>query len=111
MSTTHTHPLTLTDAEFQHQVLDQTQPVLVDFWASWCGPCRVIAPVVDELADDFDGRVIVGKVNVDEHPNLAARYGIRSIPALLIFKAGQVVDQVVGVVPKQVLTAKLNAVI
>jgi thioredoxin 1 len=111
MSTPQTHPVTITEADFQRQILDQAQPVLVDFWAPWCGPCRVLAPVIDEIAADFDGQALVGKVNVDEQPHLAARYGIRSIPTLLIFKDGQVVDQAVGGVPKQVLAEKLRAVV
>ncbi len=100
---------TFTESGFQHDVLDSTQPVLVDFWADWCGPCHVMTPVIDELATAFDGQVTVGKVNVDDEPALAAQYGIRSIPTLLVFKDGQLVDQAVGVVPKQVLAEKLRA--
>ena len=111
MSTSQNHPVIVTEADFQRQILDQAQPVLVDFWAPWCGPCRALAPVIDEIAADFDGQALVGKVNVDEQPHLAVRYGIRSIPALLIFKDGQVVDQAVGVVPKQVLAEKLRTVV
>jgi thioredoxin 1 len=107
MTTTRTAYVTLTDDNFQPEVLHNPQPVLVDFWATWCGPCHVMGPVIDELAEEFTGRVTVGKVNVDDAPHLAAQYGIRSIPTFLVFQDGHVVDQAVGVVPKQVLVAKL----
>ncbi len=100
---------TFTETGFQQDVLDSAQPVLVDFWADWCGPCHVMAPVIDELATEFAGRVTVGKVNVDDEPALAVHYGIRSIPTLLLFKQGQVIDRAVGVVPKHALVEKLNA--
>lgn len=87
---------TLTAENFQAEVLNSTLPVLVDFWAEWCGPCKMIAPVIDELATELAGKVKVGKVNVDDHQTLAVNYGISSIPTLLIFKGGQVVDQSVG---------------
>jgi thioredoxin 1 len=109
MTTVHENYTTFTEANFRREVLENPQPVLVDFWAPWCGPCQVMAPVIDELATAFAGRATVGKVNVDEQPALAARYGIRSIPTLLIFHDGQVVDQAIGVVPKQALAAKLAA--
>jgi len=111
MTTAQTSYATFTEANFRQDVLNQAQPVLVDFWAAWCGPCRVMAPVIDDLATEFAGRASVGKVNVDDYPALAAQYGIRSIPSLLLFKKGQVVDQVVGVVPKQVLAEKLQALL
>ena len=111
MATTQQNYVTFTEATFQQDVLDSPKPVLVDFWAPWCGPCHVLAPVIDELAVEFEGQVHVGKVNVDDHPSLAVKYGIQSIPAVLIFKDGKVVDQSVGAVPKQVLTEKLRAVI
>jgi thioredoxin 1 len=111
MSATQIHHMTLTDQNFQHEVLESTQPVLVDFWASWCGPCRVMGPVVDELTEAFAGQVVVGSLNVDDFPNLAARYEIRSIPALLFFKNGRAVDQALGVVPRQVLAEKLRSLI
>lgn len=99
----------LTDSNFQSEVLESERPVLVDFWAAWCGPCRMIAPVVEELAAEYEGRAKIGKLDIDNNSQVAMQYGIRSIPTLLIFKDGQVVDQVVGVVPKNVLVDKLEA--
>jgi thioredoxin 1 len=100
----------LTDDTFDPTVTRGGEPVIVDFWAEWCGPCKAIAPVLDELAREYAGRVTVGKVNVDEHPALAARFAVRSIPTLLFFKDGQVVDQVIGMVPKTKLKEKLDKV-
>lgn len=101
--------VTLTDDNFESEVLNSSEPVLVDFWATWCGPCKMIAPVIEELAGDFAGKAKVAKLDVDSHPNSAAKFGIRSIPTLLVFKGGQVVDQIVGAVPKATLEDKLNA--
>ena len=101
--------LEITDANFKDIVLKSDKPVLVDFWATWCGPCRTIAPMVDELATEMEGRAVVGKVNVDENSDSPQTYGIRSIPALLIFKNGEVVDKLVGAVPKSQLKEKLEA--
>jgi thioredoxin 1 len=98
----------LTDANFE-QIITSDMPVLVDFWAEWCGPCKMIGPVVEELAGDYEGKAVVGKLNVDENPQTAAKFGIRSIPTLLVFKGGQVVDKQVGAVPKSVLAQKLGA--
>jgi thioredoxin len=109
MTTANTRYATFNAANFPRDVLNSLQPVLVDFWAPWCGPCRVLAPTIEELAGEFAGQATVGKVNVDDNPQLAAQYGIRSIPTVLLFKAGQVVDQTVGVVPKPVLAEKLRA--
>jgi len=100
--------VTLTTENFAAEVLQARRPVLVDFWAEWCGPCRAVGPAVEQLAAEFEGRATVGKVNVDEQPDLARRYGIRSIPSLLVFRGGQVVDQVIGAQPKSVLAAKLE---
>ena len=100
--------VTLTDANFQAEVLDSDKPVLVDFWATWCGPCRIIAPVIEELAADCEGKAIVGKVDVDHNPQVAMNFGIRSIPTLLFFKNGQVVDQLVGTASKRVLAERLE---
>jgi thioredoxin 1 len=111
MATEHDSYGTLSAAHFPRDVLNSSQPVLVDFWAPWCGPCRVLAPTIEELAVEFDGQAIVGKVNVDDNPHLAGQYGIRSIPTVLLFKKGQVVDQAVGVVPKQVSAEKLRALV
>ncbi len=104
---THDHPLTLTDANFQQVVLNSDIPVLVDFWAQWCGPCHMIAPTVEALAKEFAGRLLVGKLNVDENPRTASRYGIMSIPTLLIFKNGRVVDQIVGALPAPALRQRV----
>ena len=109
MTTTHATHATFTESNFRSEVLENPQPVLVDFWAPWCGPCHVMAPVIDELAAEFPGRATVGKVNVDEQPALAQQYGIRSIPALLVFKHGHVVEQAVGITSKQVLSTLLAA--
>ncbi len=98
----------ITDANFD-QIISSDKPVLVDFWAEWCGPCKMIGPVVEELAGDYDGKAVIGKLNVDENPQVAARFGVRSIPTLLVFKGGQVVDKQVGAVPKSVLNQKLAA--
>jgi thioredoxin 1 len=101
------HPLTLNDANFDQLVLRSELPVLVDFWAEWCGPCRMIAPTVAQLAQEFAGRAVVGKLNVDENPRTAQRFQIMSIPALYIFKKGQVVDRLIGVQPAPVLRQRL----
>ena len=101
--------VTGTDANFEDEVLNTDQPVLVDFWATWCGPCRTIAPTIEKLAADYDGRAKIVKLDVDNNPQTAMKYGIRSIPSLLFFKDGRPVDQMVGVVPERVLADKLDA--
>ncbi len=103
--------LELTDENFQREVLESSVPVLVDFWAAWCAPCRAIAPAIEELAAEFDGQAKVGKLDVESNAGVPAQYGIRSIPSLFLFKDGQVVDRVFGVVPKKVLAAKLDALV
>lgn len=103
--------LTVTEANFGETVLKADKPVLVDFWAEWCGPCRMLAPLLDELAGEYDGRAAIGKVNVDQEQGLAVQFGISGIPALLIFKNGQVVGQLVGMRPKGALKQALDSAI
>lgn len=102
-------PLEITDANFDTEVVNSDKPVLLDFWAVWCGPCKMIAPIVKELASEYDGKAKIGKLDVDNNQQTAMKFGIRSIPTLLIFKDGKVVDQIVGAVPKQQITNKLNS--
>lgn len=101
-------PVTLTDDNFQSEVLNSDKPVLVDFWAEWCGPCRMVAPIVEELATEYTGTLKVGKVDVDANQKVSMQFGVRSIPTLLIFKNGKVVDQIIGAVPKRALADKVT---
>lgn len=104
-------PVHLTDENFQTEVLQSNTPVLVDFWAAWCGPCRMIAPVIEELASEYTGKVKIGKLDVDNNQRVAMQYGIRSIPALLLFRDGKVIDQIIGAVPKSRIAEKLDSAI
>jgi thioredoxin 1 len=100
-----------TDANFDHEVLRSNQPVLVDFWAPWCGPCKMIAPIVAEISTEYAGKLKVGKLNTDDNQGVAARYGVMSIPTVMIFKNGEMVARIVGAQPKQALTGKIDAVL
>lgn len=101
----------LSAENFDQQVVSSDRPVLVDFWAEWCGPCRAIEPALKEVAADYEDRVVVGRLNVDEHPTIASRYGIRSIPSILLFQNGEVSNQIVGAVPKSSITNLLDQMI
>jgi thioredoxin 1 len=102
-------PTPVTDQDFDQEVLEADTVVLVDFWAEWCGPCKMVAPVLDDLSQEYDGKIKFTKVDVDENPETAMKYGIRSIPTMLVFKGGAPVDQVVGAVPKAVLKKRLDS--
>jgi thioredoxin 2 len=106
-----THPVTVTDATFAHEVERSPLPVLVDMWAEWCGPCRMIAPAIEQLAAELAGRVRVAKLNIDENPATPSRFGVRSIPTLLVFKDGREADRLVGAMPKQEILRRLQAFI
>jgi thioredoxin 1 len=103
--------LEITDGNFNDVVMAANQPVVVDFWAEWCGPCRMLTPVIEEMSKEYDGQAIIGKVNVDLNPNVSAQFGVRSIPTVLFIKNGEVVDKSVGAVPKATLDAKLRALL
>jgi len=103
--------LEFTDANFEELVIKSDKPVLVDFWAEWCGPCRMLTPLVNELSQEYEGKALIGKVDVDSNPGIASKYGIRNIPTILFIKGGQVVDKQVGAVPKNVLAGKLDSLL
>ena len=101
--------LEITDATFEEVVLKSDKPVVVDFWAAWCGPCRMVGPISDEVSDEYEGKAVVGKVDVDANQEFAAKYGVRNIPTILVFKGGEIVSRQVGVSPKQVYTDAIDA--
>ncbi len=103
--------LEITDANFEELVVKSDKPVMIDFWAVWCGPCRMVAPIVEEMATEYDGKAVIGKVDVDSNPNVAMKYGIRNIPTVIFVKGGEVVDKQVGAAPKQAFVSKLDAIL
>lgn len=103
--------LEITDGNFEELVLKSDKPVVVDFWAAWCGPCRMIGPIIEEMSSEYDGKAVVGKVDVDSNPGVSAQFGVRNIPTVLFIKNGEVVDKSVGAVPKAQLTQKLDALV
>ncbi|GAA0875721.1 thioredoxin [Wandonia haliotis] len=103
--------LEITDTNFEEVVMKSDKPVVVDFWAAWCGPCRMIGPVIEEMSGEYEGRALIGKVDVDQNPEVSAKFGVRNIPTVLFIKNGEVVDKSVGAVPKNQLTSKLDAIL
>ncbi|TNF45850.1 MAG: thioredoxin [Bacteroidetes bacterium] len=103
--------LEITDANFQELVMNSDKPVVVDFWAEWCGPCRMVGPIIEEMHKEYDGKAVVGKVNVDFNPGVASQFGIRNIPTILFIKNGEIVDKQVGAAPKNLFTSKLDAML
>jgi thioredoxin 1 len=103
--------LEITDVNFEEIVMNSDMPVMVDFWAEWCGPCRMLTPIVEKMSGDYDGKAIIGKVNVDENPNISAKFGVRNIPTVLFIKGGEMVDKSVGAVPEKTLTDKLDRLV
>lgn len=101
----------ITDANFDEIVLKSDKPVVVDFWAAWCGPCRMVGPIIEELAGEYEGKAVIGKVDVDQNPGVSAKFGIRNIPTIIFVKNGEIVDKSVGAVPKAQLAAKLDAIL
>ena len=101
----------ITDEKFQEVILDSDKPAIVDFWAEWCGPCRMVSPIVKELSEEYGDKIVVAKMDVDSNPNTAIKFGIRNIPTILFFKNGEVVDKQVGAVPKTILASKLDAIL
>ncbi|MEW6506525.1 MAG: thioredoxin [Bacteroidota bacterium] len=104
-------PFTFTDENFDNEALKSDLPVIVDFWAAWCGPCRMIAPIIEDMADEYNGKAKIGKLDVDENQQTAIKYGVRSIPTVLFFKGGEIKDTIIGAVPKQVFVEKLTKLI
>jgi thioredoxin 1 len=103
--------LEITDANFQELVMNSDKPVVVDFWAEWCGPCRMVGPIIEEMHKEYDGKAVIGKVNVDFNPGVASQFGIRNIPTILFIKNGEIIDKQVGAAPKNLFTSKLDAML
>lgn len=103
--------LEITDGNFEEVVMKSEKPVVVDFWAAWCGPCRMVGPIIEEMANEYEGKAVVGKVDVDHNPGVSAQFGIRNIPTILFIKNGEIVDKLVGAAPKATFTAKLDAIL
>lgn len=105
------HPITITDDNFEQEVLKSDKPVIIDFWAAWCGPCRMIAPIIEDLAKEYDGKIKIGKLDVDDNQNTSIKFGVRSIPTVLFFNNGEVKDTIIGAVPKSQFIEKANSIL